>query len=129
LGESFPNPLDALFDFSESLEVVAKSFIGLSAILETLEIGFQFGRKLGRQAVNYPSAAAGRLDHFPFPQVGKMLGHLCLRQFQNILKVADAERTIREQMNDAKPGCIAEALVNLDEFHEREPVQRRYICQ
>ena len=46
-----------------------------------------------------------------------MLGNLRLRQIKHALEMADAERPVRQEVDDPEPGRIAEALVNLDEFH------------
>src|SRR5260370_16003320 len=48
-----------------------------------------------------------------------MLGDFDLRFTQNLLKVTNAKRRTRQQMQDAQPRLIAEALVDLDEIgHE-----------
>lgn len=54
--------------------------------------------------------------HEPAPtQVGQVFrcGHLA--QTEDVLKVADAEGGLREKMHHAKPGFVAEAVINLDE--------------
>ena len=43
-----------------------------------------------------------------------MLGHLHLRFAENILNVADAERSLDEQVEDAQAGFVTEALVDID---------------
>jgi len=55
-----------------------------------------------------------------FSQVSEVLGHLGLRNLQNVLEMADAQRAVVQQVDDAQPRCIAEALVNLDEVHGRQ---------
>lgn len=59
------------------------------------------------------------LDHSLFPQIGEMLRDFRLRDFEDVLKVADAKGPLREQMNDAKTCRITKALINLNEIHER----------
>lgn len=45
-----------------------------------------------------------------------MLRNLYLRLTENVLEMTNAERRLREQMQDAKPGSIAKALVDLNEI-------------
>lgn len=71
-----------------------------------------------RKAVNDPSALASGLHHLSFAKIGEVLGDLGLRQLENLLKMADAERALREKVDDPQPDGFAEALVNLDQFHE-----------
>ncbi len=47
-----------------------------------------------------------------------MLGDLGLRHFQDVLEMAYAKRSFRQQVNNAEPCRITEALINLDEFHD-----------
>ena len=48
-----------------------------------------------------------------------MLGDLGLRKAQNFLEMADAKRTLCQQMDDSQPRGIAETLVNLNQLHAR----------
>ena len=47
-----------------------------------------------------------------------MLRYFCLRQIKNVLKVADAERALCQQVDNPQSVRVAEALVNLDQIHE-----------
>jgi hypothetical protein len=53
-----------------------------------------------------------------------MLGNFRLGQIEHALKVTDAERPMRQEVDDPEPGCIAEALVDLDEFHGAEYIRK-----
>ncbi len=46
-----------------------------------------------------------------------MFGNFHLRLAQGILEVTDAQRRLREQMQNAQPGRLAETLVDLDQLH------------
>jgi hypothetical protein len=53
-----------------------------------------------------------------------MLGHLRLRTIEDFLDVADAERALRQEIQDTKPRLIAKTLVNLNRWRAR----RRDAC-
>ena len=64
------------------------------------------------------------------PQVGEMLGNLHLGLGEDLLDVADAQFAFMEQVQDAQPGLVAEALVDLGEFHRiRVEGCRTVICR
>ena len=46
-------------------------------------------------------------------QVSEVLRNLGLRKFKDLLKMADAQRPVGEQVNDSQPRRITKALVNL----------------
>jgi hypothetical protein len=46
-----------------------------------------------------------------------VIGYLLLRLIEQFLKLADAQRTVAKQVQDAKPGAVTETLINLDEIH------------
>jgi hypothetical protein len=58
-----------------------------------------------------------RNDHAVGPQVSQMFGDGYLGQFQNVLEMANAERSLCEQMQNAKASFIAKAAVNLHQLH------------
>lgn len=47
-------------------------------------------------------------------QIGKMLGNLHLRLVEDGLEMADAQRRLRKQTENAQSRLVAEALVNSD---------------
>jgi hypothetical protein len=55
-----------------------------------------------------------------------MFRDLYLWLVQQRLEMADAKRALAEQVENPQPGAIAEALVNLDEFHERTVSRRAF---
>ena len=55
-----------------------------------------------------------------------MLRNLSLRKAENLLEMADAERTTCKQMNDPQPRGVAETLVNLNQFHGRNMAFVKY---
>jgi hypothetical protein len=46
-----------------------------------------------------------------------MFGNLDLRLTKNVLKVTNAERRSRKKMENAQPGAITKALIDLDQVH------------
>ena len=56
-----------------------------------------------------------------------MLRDLGLRNTKNLLKMADAQRTTCEQMDDPQPRSIAETLVDLNQFQECNMVRLIYM--
>jgi hypothetical protein len=56
-------------------------------------------------------------DHAVRAQISQMLGDFDLRLAKNFLEMAHAERRVRQQLHDAKPGAIAQTLINLDKMH------------
>ena len=111
------DPLALPTNSVQSFEIDPKAFVRLGTVLKALQIVFKFHGGLGGKAVNDPLTVACRLNHFLLPQICQMLGDLRLRYLQNVLKVTHTERTLREQVNDAKARGIAEALVDLNEIH------------
>jgi hypothetical protein len=59
------------------------------------------------------------IDEAFLAKIRKMLRNLCLLDSKDFLKMAYAERPVREHVNDAQPGHVTEALVNLNQFHTR----------
>ncbi len=121
------DPAGAFFDFRQTDEVGAKLFVGCHAVLKTLQVGFQFVRKTLWEAVNDPCSLAGRLHHLSLAEVGEMLGNLYLGELKDVLKMANAQRPVRQKMDDAKAVGVAEALVNLNEVHVRNIYTFLYI--
>jgi hypothetical protein len=87
------------------------------AVLEAGEIGFQFRRGLGRQAVDHPVGLARGHDNAMAAQIGEVLGDFDLRFAQQLLKMADAQGAVAKQVEHPKPGPVAQALINLDKVH------------
>jgi hypothetical protein len=89
------------------------------AVLEAPKVGIELGRPFGGEAVDDPIAFAPSLDKSADPQVGQVLRDLHLALLQHCLKMADAQRSGIEEIEDSEPGPVAQALVDLDEFHVR----------
>jgi len=89
----------------------------LDAILQALEIAFQFRRRFTRQRINHPVLVALHLHHSAVAKVSEVLGNFRLRLAEDRLEMADAERRAGQQIQDPKPGPVAEALVDVNEIH------------
>ena len=84
---------------------------------ETLEIGLKLAWPFCREVVDHPVCVAGHCDQPAPPQVGQVAGNLHLWLPQNLLKMANAERTVCEQMHNPQARRVAEAFVHLNEVH------------
>lgn len=98
-------------------EVRAEPLIGLRAVLEALQICFEFRRTLRWKAVNHPVRVPSGLDHPVLSEIGELLGNLHLRDVQNLLEMTHAKWPVRQEMDDPQPRDVAEALIDLNEFH------------
>ena len=50
-------------------------------------------------------------------QLGEVLGNLHLRLLKNLLKMADTEFPVLQQVQDAQARLIAQALIDLNQAH------------
>ena len=115
--EGFGDPPRFLFHLLEALKVCAESLVRLRAVLEALQVGLEFGCPVRGQAVNHPVGMPSCLHHSVLTKVGELLGNFYLGGLKDALEVTHAERPVRQEVNDAQPGCLAKALVDLDKFH------------
>jgi hypothetical protein len=58
-----------------------------------------------------------RLDQAILLHPGQMLGNLGLGPIENFLEMTNAERPLRHEVQNAKTGLVAKALVNPNELH------------
>ena len=84
--------------FRQCLEIAFENRIALRAILQAFQVRFQFRRAFPRQRINHPILLPLGHDHFSLPQIGQVLGDFHLRLAEDFLKMANAERSLREQM-------------------------------
>jgi hypothetical protein len=103
----------------ELLQIGPKPLVALNAVLKTFEIGFELKRWLCRNAVDHPGSVSRAFDEAFLTKIRKMLRNLCLLDSKDFLKMAYAKWPMREHVNDAQPGHVTEALVNLNQFHTR----------
>jgi len=115
------NPFALATHSFESFQIVAEDRVGLHAVLQTtqLQIKLKLRGPFFRQLVDHPLLVPLRQHQAVRPQVGEVFGNSHLGHFQNALKVADAERPLRQEMKDAKASFIAQAAVDLQKFHIR----------
>ena len=100
-----------LFEF---LQIGPKPLVGLNAGLKAFEISFEFERWLCRKAVDHPGGVSRAFDEAFLAKIRKMLRNLRLLNSKDFLKMAYAKWPVREHVNDAQPGHVTEALVNLN---------------
>lgn len=99
--------------------VFAKNRLLAAAILEAGEVLLEERGALIGQAVNHPLRAALAVDHPPTTHVGEVAGDFHLRFAQDLLNLANAERTLQKKVRNAKACSVAKALVDLDQLHAR----------
>ena len=87
--------------------VFAENRLFATAILEAGEVLLEERGALIRQAVNHPLRAALAVDHPPTTHVGEVAGDFHLRFAQDLLNVANAERTLQKKVRNAKAGSVA----------------------
>jgi len=68
-------------------------------------------------------------DHSMLAEIREMLRNLDLRGAEDVLKMANAKRANREQMQNAQPRFIAQTFVNFDQIHVSTIYAMRYIRQ
>ena len=86
----------------------------LNAILKAFEIGLQLRGSIRRQRIDHPILMPLRIQNSLRLQIAQVLGDLDLSRIEQPLKMADAQRPLREKIHDAKPGLIAKAFVDPD---------------
>jgi hypothetical protein len=87
--------------------VFAENRLFATAILEAGEILLEERGALIGQAINHPLRAALAVDHPPTTHVGEVAGDFHLRFAQDLLNVANAERTLQKKVRNAKAGSVA----------------------
>ena len=85
----------------------------MSAVLQTLQVSFQFGGRTWGKRIDDPVPVSLGSDHSFAAQVGEVLGNFDLGLPENVLKVANAKRRPGEEVENAKTRTITEALVNI----------------
>jgi hypothetical protein len=115
-------------DFGEAREVGFEDGIFGGAVLEAGEVGGEFAGAgfFGRERVDHPVGFAADFDELAGFQVAEVFGDFDLRLVENLLEVADAERAVLEEVEDAKAGEIAQAFVDFDEVHARKVLIQEY---
>ncbi len=101
------------------MAVFCEERVFAEAILEAGEVSGEDGRGGSREAVDDPVCLASGLDHAMAFKVAEVLGDFDLGLFKDLLDVANAKGPAEEEVEDAKAGAVAEALVEIDEFHGR----------
>jgi hypothetical protein len=99
--------------------VFSKNRLLAAAILKAGEVLLEERGALIGQVVNHPLRAALAVDHPPTTHVSEVAGDFNLRFAQDLLKVANAERTLQKKVRDAKACSVAKALVDSDQLHAR----------
>jgi hypothetical protein len=102
----------------EASEVFLELRVFAGAVLEAAEIGGELGRGFFGEVVNHPLALALDFDEAAGTEISEVFGDFHLRLAEDVLEVADAERALREEVEEAQAGDVAKAFVDADEFHE-----------
>jgi hypothetical protein len=67
--------------------------------------------------VDHPLLVPTGAGHVVLAQISQMFRNGHLRRAQNGLEMADAKRALRQQMQNAQAGFIAQTAVNFQQFH------------
>ena len=89
----------------------------MRTVLKAIQIGLEFDGRFGGKTIDHPGAVPRALDEAVLSQVSEVLGNLGLRKLKDLLKVADAQRPLGEEVNDAEASRITETLIDLDQIH------------
>src|ERR1041385_6337672 len=128
LVERSPGLAAVLLNCRQLLQVAHEDLIRSHAILKTLQVHFQFRRALLRQRINHPVLVAFYVHDSAFAKIAEMFGNFYLRFAQDRLEMANAERRLRQKIQNPQPRPVAEALVNADQVHancSRPPSRKR----
>lgn len=98
------------------VQVASKHRLRPSAVLEAFKVCVQIAQTLFRQRVDHPVLVARCSDDSSAAHVTQVLGDFDLWLAENVLEMTDAERTFGQQMQDAQPRRITEALVNFGQL-------------
>jgi len=77
-------------------------------------MNLQFTAWVRREGIHHPVRLPLGVHKAMLLQIIQVLGDFDLRLIQNLLEVADAERTTCQQVDDPQPCSFAKAGVNLD---------------
>jgi len=94
--------------------VAAENGVFAGTILQAGEVGFEFARRFGGKLVHHPVTFALRFDEAACFEITEVFGDFYLRFSENFLQVADAERAIAEEREDAQAGAVTETFVDAD---------------
>ena len=89
----------------------------MNASLKAFEIPLQLCGTPARQRVDDPVLTPFGCDHIAAPEVSEVLRDVRLWLAQNFLKVAHAERRLRQQMQNPKPSPVTKTLIDLYQVH------------
>ena len=92
----------------------------MKAELEALLLG---------ELVDSPIAMLLHFEQAVRLQVAQVLGDVDLRFLEHRLKMADAKWRLREQVQDAEPRLVAEALVDFNQLHRNNMPLKEYTAK
>jgi hypothetical protein len=121
------NPVAVSIELAQGGQVALEDRLGLDAILEAAQMSIERLGRLFRKRVDHPVVVPARFDQAVFLHASEMLGYLGLGAVENFLEMADAKGALGQQVQDAQARLIAQALVDLNEFH-RDKYRWLTIC-
>jgi hypothetical protein len=111
--------------FSPLLCVASKDRVLDHAILQACKVSGELVRGIGRKPIDHPVGFLPGFDQAMSPKISQVLGDFHLRLSENLLKVANAEFTVAEQVQDSQTGQIAQTLVDFNEVHKLSNIRPR----
>lgn len=101
----------------QSFEVCPKNRLTLDGVLQALQIRIKCCWAGGWQRVDHPALVTLASYEIALPQVCQMLGDDDLGFPQNRLNVADAQWRNGQEIENPKPGFVAQAFVYREQLH------------
>lgn len=86
-------------------------------VVQAGEVGRECGARRRNEGIDAPCAALFGGDHAVAAEVGEVAGDSRLREVKHGFEVADAERTLRQQVDKAQASGVAKAVVDPEQFH------------
>jgi len=110
-------------------KIAAKGIVLLRAVLKAGEVRTERASWLFNQVVDPPIPFAANLHESVRLEVTEVLGDLHLALTEDLLQVTDTEGTPAEQMENPEARPIAQAFVNLNQFHRGNLYSSESICR
>ncbi len=114
---------------SEQGEVAAEQRFLRQGVLQTSEVGRQSWRGRGGEGVDAPRTALHDRNEAVAAQVGEVTGDFRLWQPQYRLEMTDAQRPLCQQVEQAQPGGITQAVVKFEQLQSLQAKRLFHIRQ
>ena len=104
----------------QAVAVAAEERFFSQGVLKAGQVGGQRRRSGRGEGIDAPRPALFGRNHAMPAEIGEVARDLCLRQLQHGLEVADTQRTVGKQVDDAEARDITKAIVEPKQFQRWE---------